>query len=230
MVIDGVGRHVPVRSASSATILPVVGDSGVLVDLTALRRSVQQLDDEAHYSVWLGPQAPDDAVDRLTKAGVPVDSVTTAAEREDQLGREGPALALRLLLVCALAGAVLAASAVAISVAVTGRRRSYELAALRAVHVKRRALVAACVLEQGLLLGIGLVVGVPVGLLVARLALPTLPQTATTTTLPLTVDVQVLAVTVFVVAAAALLVATAVIAGVALVRQAVPDRLREAAQ
>jgi ABC-type antimicrobial peptide transport system permease subunit len=156
--------------------------------------------------------------------------VSTAVEREDQLGREGPALALRLLLVCALAGAVLAASAVAISVAVTGRRRSYELAALRAVHVKRRALVWACVLEQGLLLGIGLVVGVPAGLVVARLALPTLPQTSTATTLPLTVDVQVLAVTVFVVAAAALLLGTAVAAGFTLVRQAVPDRLREAAQ
>ena len=229
-VKDSVGRTVLVRSAATATVLPVVGDSGVMVDLTALRRSAQQLDDEAHFVVWLGPAAPTDAVAKLTAAGVPVDSVTTAAEREDQLSREGPALALRLLLVCALAGAVLAASAVAISVAVTGRRRSYELAALRAVHVKRSALVSACVLEQGLLLGIGLVVGVPVGLLVARLALPTLPQTSTATTLPLTVDVQVLAVTTFVVVAAALLVTTAVVAGVALVRQAVPDRLREAAQ
>jgi putative ABC transport system permease protein len=229
-VIDGIGRHVPIQSAATATILPAVGDSGVLVDLTALRRSVQQLDDEAHFSVWLGPQAPADAIEQLRKAGVPVDSVTTAAEREDQLGREGPALALRLLLVCALAGAVLAASAVAISVAVTGRRRSYELAALRAVHVKRSALVAACVLEQGLLLGIGLVVGVPTGLVVARLALPTLPQTSTPTTLPLTVDVQTLAVGVFVLAATALLIATAVAAGFTLVRQAVPDRLREAAQ
>jgi putative ABC transport system permease protein len=229
-VKDSVGRTVLVRSAATATVLPVVGDSGVMVDLTALRRSAQQLDDEAHFVVWLGAAAPADAVAQLTAAGVPVDSVSTAAEREDQLSREGPALALRLLLVCALAGAVLAASAVAISVAVTGRRRSYELAALRAVHVKRSALVAACVLEQGLLLGIGLVVGVPVGLLVARLALPTLPQTSTATTLPLTVDVQVLAVTVFVVVAAVLLVTTAVVAGVALVRQAVPDRLREAAQ
>jgi hypothetical protein len=229
-VIDGAARHVPVTSAATATILPAVGNSGVLVDLTALRRSVQQLDDGAHFAVWLGPQAPADALAQLSAAGVPVDSVSTAVEREDQLGREGPALALRLLLVCALAGAVLAASAVAISVAVTGRRRSYELAALRAVHVKRRALVWACILEQGLLLGIGLVVGVPAGLVVARLALPTLPQTSTPTTLPLTVDVQTLAVTVFVVASAALLLATAVAAGFTLVRQAVPDRLREAAQ
>jgi hypothetical protein len=229
-VKDGASRIVPVRSAAAAAVLPVVGDSGVLVDLTVLRRSVQQLDDEAHYTVWLGSAAPVDALARLAAAGVPVDSVTTAAERDDQLSREGPALALRLLLVCALAGAVLAASAVAISVAVTGRRRSYELAALRAVHVKRTALVRACVLEQGLLLGIGLVVGVPTGLVVTRLALPTLPQTSTATTLPLTVDVQVLAVSVFVAVAASLLAATAVVAGVVLVRQAVPDRLREAAQ
>jgi predicted lysophospholipase L1 biosynthesis ABC-type transport system permease subunit len=226
---DGNGRVIAVAQVASASVLPYVGDSGVMVDLTALRRSAQGLDDAARWSVWLGPQAPSDALDRLAAAGLQVDAVTTAADREDELGREGPALALRLLLVCALAGAVLAASAVAISVAVTGRRRSYELAALHAVAVRRSSLVWACVLEQGLLLGIGLMVGVPVGLVVARVALPLLPQTSTTTSVPLTLDVQTFAVGVFVVATTILLLTTAVVAGLALVRQAVPDRLREAA-
>jgi hypothetical protein len=89
--------------------------------------------------------------------------------------------------------------------------------------------VWACVLEQGLLLGIGLLVGVPTGLVVARLALPTLPQSSSATSLPLTLDVQGLAVSAFVVVTAALMVVTAVVAGVTLVRQAVPDRLREVA-
>jgi predicted lysophospholipase L1 biosynthesis ABC-type transport system permease subunit len=201
-----------------------------MVDLTALRRSAEGLADDAHWSVWLGADAPPDAVQRLTRAGILVDSVTTAAERQAVLDREGPALALRLLLVCALIGALLSASAVAISVAVTGRRRSYELAALRAVAVRRTSLVRACVLEQLLLLGIGLVVGVPTGLVVARLALPTLPQTSSPTSLPLTLDVQTLAVSTFVVVTAVLLVTTAVVAGLTLVHQAVPDRLREVAQ
>ncbi len=226
---DGNGRVVPVASVATAQVLPLVGDSGVMVDLTALRRSAQQLDDDARWSVWLGSDAPPDAQQRLEAAGVQVDAVSTTAERYDELGREGPALALRLLLVCALAGAVLAASAVAISVAVSGRRRSYELAALRAVSVRRAALVRACVLEQGLLLGIGLLVGVPTGLVAARLALPTLPQTSSSTSLPLTLDVQTAAVAAFVVVTAVLLLTTAVVAGLLLVRQAVPERLREVA-
>ena len=228
-VKDGDGRTILVREAATAGVLPVVGDSGVVVDLTALLRSANLLADEAQWSVWLSTAAPPDALERLTRAGVQISAVTTTAERADELGREGPALALRLLLVCAMAGAVLSASAVAISVAVTGRRRSYELAALRAVAVRRSSLVWACVLEQALLLGIGLVVGVPTGLVVARLALPTLPQTSSTTSLPLTLDVQVLAVSAFAVVTAALMILTAVVAGLTLVRQAVPDRLREVA-
>ena len=135
--------------------------------------------------------------------------MTTQAERLDQISREGPALALRLLLVCAIVGAFLAAGALAISVAVTGRRRSYELAALRAVGVPRRALLRGCVL--------------------ARLALPLLPQTPSATALPLTVDIQGVAVLAFTVVTAALLLLTAVVGGIALLRQAVPDRLREVA-
>jgi predicted lysophospholipase L1 biosynthesis ABC-type transport system permease subunit len=226
---DVYGHTIPVESVGSAGVLPLVGDSGVMVDLTALRRSAGQLDDDAHWSVWLGADAPPDAVQQLTRAGVLVDSVTTAAERQAVLDRDGPALALRLLLVCAVIGAILSASAVAISVAVTGRRRSYELAALRAVGVRRRSLVRACVLEQLLLLGIGLVVGVPTGLIVARVALPLLPQTSSASSLPVTLDVQTFAVSSFIVVTALLLTITAVVAGLTLVRQAVPDRLREVA-
>lgn len=226
---DVTGNRIPVRSVGRAGVLPVVGDSGVMVDLSALRLSAQQLGDDAHWSVWLGANAPPDAVQRLTRAGLRIDSVTTTAQRHAELDREGPALALRLLLACALMGAVLAASAVAISVAVTGRRRSYELAALRVVAVPRRALVRSCVLEQLLLLGIGALVGVPVGLLAARLALPALPQTSSSTALPLTLGVQTGAVSWFVAITLVLLLATAVVAGVTLVRQAVPERLREVA-
>ena len=211
------------------TILPFVGRRGSITGLQALTRSAQQLSDDANWAVWLGPEAPPDAIERLTAAGVIVDQVRTQAERRDQLDREGPALALRLLLVCAVVGSLLAAGALAISVAVTGRRRSYELAALRAVGVPRRSLLRGCVLEQALLLGTGLVVGVPVGLVVARFALPLLPQTSSATLLPLTVDIQTAAVVAFTVITAALLLLTAVVGGIALLRQAVPDRLREVA-
>ncbi|MCA0328542.1 MAG: hypothetical protein LCI03_01405 [Actinobacteria bacterium] len=222
-------REITATSVGDETVLPFVGSFGSLTDLTSLRRVAAELDDQADWMVWLGPDAPDDAVQRLEDAGIAVDRVTTLAQRSDQLSREGPALALKLLLVCAIIGALLAAGALAISVAVTGRRRSYELAALGAVGVGRRSLLRACVLEQALLLGTGLVVGVPVGLVVARLALPLLPQTSTATTVPISLDIQGAAVLAFTVLAGLLLLITAVIAGAALLRQAVPDRLREAA-
>ncbi|MGD9956025.1 MAG: FtsX-like permease family protein [Candidatus Nanopelagicales bacterium] len=227
--VDGNGRDVKAESVGANTILPYVGSRGSITGLRALTRSAQQLADDAHWAVWLGPAAPPDALERLTAAGITVDKVRTQAERREQLDREGPALALRLLLVCAIVGSLLAAGALAISVAVTGRRRSYELAALRAVGVPRRSLLRGCVLEQALLLGTGLVVGVPVGLVVARLALPLLPQTSSSTLLPLTVDIQGAAVLAFTVVTAALLLLTAVVGGIALLRQAVPDRLREVA-
>jgi hypothetical protein len=223
------GRDIPSQSVGESTVLPFVGSLGSLSDLTALRRVAAELDDQADWMVWLGPDAPQDAVQRLEDAGVVVDEVTTLASRSDTLSREGPALALRLLLVCAVIGALLSAGALAISVAVTGRRRSYELAALGAVGVGRASLLRACVLEQALLLGTGLVVGIPVGLVVARLALPLLPQSSTATTVPISLDIQGAAVLAFSVLAAALLLLTAVVAGAALLRQAVPDRLREAA-
>lgn len=227
--VDGNGRDVQAVSAGANTILPFVGSRGSITGLQALTRSAQQLADDANWAVWLGPDAPPDAIERLTAAGITVDGVRTQAERLDQLDREGPALALRLLLVCAVVGSLLAAGALAISVAVTGRRRSYELAALRAVGVPRRSLLRGCVLEQALLLGTGLAVGVPVGLVVARLALPLLPQTSSATLLPLTVDIQTAAVLLFTVVTAALLLLTAVVGGIALLRQAVPERLREVA-
>ena len=229
VLVDSVGREVPLGVVGRATAVPLGGAEGLLVDLASLSRSAQGPADTGTWRVWLGPDAPDDAVARLEAAGLAVDEVTTLAERETLLGREGPALALRLLLVCALAGAALAAGAVAISVAVTGRRRSYELAALRAVDVPRRALVASCVLEQVVLLGIGLVVGVPVGLLVARLALPLLPRSSGPELLPLLLDVPVGAVAAFTLGTAVVLGVTAVVAGLVLVRQAVPSRLREVA-
>ncbi len=229
VLVDSLGSAVPLREVGRAAAVPLAGHAGVLVDLGSLLRSAQGLTDSATWAVWLGPDAPPDAVRRLEAAGLSVDGVTTLSDREAQLARDGPALALRLLLVCAIAGALLATGAVAISIAVTGRRRSYELAALRAVDVPRRALVAACVLEQVVLLGLGLVVGVPVGLFVARLALPLIPQTTEATTLPLSHDVPVAVVGVFTAATTVLLLATAVVAGLLLVRQAVPARLREVA-
>jgi predicted lysophospholipase L1 biosynthesis ABC-type transport system permease subunit len=179
--------------------------------------------------VWLSASAPPDAVARLRAAGLATDVTVTADDRAAVLGRQGPALALLLLEVCAIAGALLAAGATALAVATTGRRRAFELAALRAVGVSSRPLRRSCVGEQLLLLGTGLVLGVPAGLAAAAVALPTVREYSDTTPVPLSYVTDVPTVAGFVAGLTALLVATAVVGGIALVRSAVPARLREAA-
>jgi predicted lysophospholipase L1 biosynthesis ABC-type transport system permease subunit len=228
-MIDLTVTSMAYHDAATMPLLPSVLDYGVLLDLGFARSQLPDFANEAHWQVWLGPDAPADAVHRLEAAGLVVTSVTTQADRSAQLGRQGTALALLLLVACAIAGAVLAAGATALAVAVTGRRRSFELAALRAVGVRRRVLLRACVLEQLILLGTGFVLGLPTGIVAARLALPEIPEFSDTTPVPLDFSAHVVAIAAFAAVVLALLVLTALLAGRALMRAAVPTRLREAA-
>ena len=217
------------REVATVPLLPVALDNGVVVDLRFIRSQLPDFDNEAHWQVWLAADAPPDAVHRLQGAGLVVGTVTSRAQRSAQLARQGTALALALLVACAIAGAVLAAGATALAVAVTGRRRSFELAALRAVGVSRAVLLRSCVLEQLILLGTGLVLGLPTGVLAARVALPEIPEFSDPTPVPLDFAPHVLAIAVFALIVLGLLVVTALLAGRALMRAAVPTRLREAA-
>ena len=65
-----------------------------------------------------------------------------------------------------------------------GRRRTYEVAALSALGVRRRTLLLSLVAEQGLLLLFGIGVGVAAGLVGALLALPDVPEFADTPVTP----------------------------------------------
>jgi putative ABC transport system permease protein len=219
----------PYHEVGTVALVPVALAHGVLVDLKYIRAELPNFDNEAHWQVWLGPNAPANAVRQLAAAGLIVNGVHTQAQRQSELARQGTALALLLLVACAIAGAVLAAGATALAVAVTGRRRSFELAALRAVGVGRRVLLRSCVLEQMILLGAGLVLGLPTGIVAARLALPEIPEFSDVTPVPLDYSARVLAITVFALIVFGALVVTAVVAGRVLMRSAVPTRLREAA-
>ena len=129
---------------------------------------------------------------------------------------------------CAVAGAVLAFGATATSISAGSRRRSYELAALRVIGVKRPSLVRAGVIEQLLLLGSALLLGLPTGLIAARLAMPLIPEFADPTPILLKYTPQPVPTVIFTTALIVLLVVTAVIGAWASLRVAVPSRLREA--
>jgi hypothetical protein len=225
---DETGAVVPVVVMGSPAVLPAVLDNGVLVDLPGLREQLPAFDSEASWSIWLGPDAPADAVDRLRAAGLVVEPGASYANRLDELGRQGPALALRLLVACAIVGSILAVGGTAIAIASTGRRRTFELASLRAVGIRRRMLLRASILEQLLLLGAALVLGVPAGYLAARLALPSVPEFADATPVALSYQPALSGIGLFALAFLLLLTLTAVLAGRALLRAAAPARLREA--
>ncbi|HEY0167973.1 MAG TPA: FtsX-like permease family protein [Jatrophihabitans sp.] len=225
---DLTGSAAPFQVVGSPAVLPSVLDAGVLVDVTGLRAQLPAFDSEASWSIWLGPAAPADAIDRLRAAGLVVEPGATKAGRLSELGRQGPALALRLLVVCAIAGSILAIGGTAIAIASTGRRRTFELASLRAVGISRRTLLGACVLEQFLLLGAALLLGVPAGYLAARWAMPSVPQFADQTPVALSYQPALTGVLLFALAFLLLLSVTAVLAGRALLLAAAPARLREA--
>jgi putative ABC transport system permease protein len=225
---DQTGAVAHLRVVGTPAVLPSVLDSGVLIDLAAVRAQLPAFDAEASWSIWLGPDAPADAIDRLRAAGLVLDRGSTATGRADELGRQGPALALRLLVVCAIAGSILAVGGTAIAIASTGRRRSFELASLRAVGISRRTLLGACILEQLLLLGAAVVLGVPAGYLAARWSMPAIPEFADTTPVAMSYSPALTGVLLFALAFVLLLGITAVLAGRALLQAAAPARLREA--
>ena len=227
---DSSGVTAPYDQVATVPLLPVVLDTGAVVDVRYVRAQLLDFADDATWQVWLGPDAPADAVQKLEKGGLLVQSVQTQGQRRDVLGRQGPALALLLLVACAIAGAVLAAGATALAVAVTGRRRAFELAALAAVGVQRRPLLRSCVGEQLILLGTGFAIGLPAGVVAARLALPAIPEYSDQTPVPLDYAPHVAVVVAFAVVVGLVLVVTAWVAGRTLMRSAVPTRLREAAQ
>lgn len=212
----------------AVALLPQVLDDGVLYDVRYVEDELPAFASEATWSVWVGPHAPADYRQRLAKAGLQVVATSSRSTRASQLARQAPSLALLLLLTCALAGAVLAVGGTAISISASSRRRSYELAALRVVGVSRTALLRASILEQLLLLGTAVVLGVPTGYLAARLTMPIIPEFSDHTPVPLTFTPHTLPTALFALGFVALLVVTALIAARALIRIAVPARLREA--
>lgn len=227
-VIDGLGVTADFRVVRRTRLVPVELADGVVMDVRFLDSQLPAFAAEADWQIWIGAHAPPDAIARLARAGLTIDHVASLSARVTILSRQGPALALLLLLACAVAGAALAAGATATSIAANSRRRSYELAALRAVGVGRRALFRAGVLEQLLLLGTGVVLGVPTGLVAARIAMPVIPEFADLTPITLRYTPPLGPALLFTAAFVVLLGVAAFVAAALLIRSAKPARLRAA--
>jgi hypothetical protein len=228
-VTDLFGGRVDLVRSATVRIVPRELALGAMADLSAAVADLPAFPILAHDQVWLGPQTPADGLARLRAAGLVLGRPDTVAAHVASLRQEGPALALQLFLFASFACSALALAATALALAAGGRRRSFEMAALLAIGVRRRALLRGCILEQALLLGTGLVLGIVPGLLAAGVALPSVPEFDDVSPVALDYAPHVGIVAAFVVGIGVLVLGVATVGGAALLRAAVPSRLREAA-
>ena len=96
------------------------------------------------------------------------------------------------------------------------------------VGVPRRALYRGAVIEQVMLLGAAVILGLPAGVPRRPLALPVIPQFADTTPIVLHYPLPTVPLITFAAAFVVLVVFTGLVAAAAVLHAAVPTRLREA--
>jgi hypothetical protein len=120
----------PVKVVGTASVLPVLGESGVVVDFDASRRIAADADLRGTFQVWLSADAPRSIVDALRTAGLQVVADDSVTARSARLAQQGPAIAATVALVLAALGVLLAAAAIAVT------------AALRVQGLSRRTAVA----------------------------------------------------------------------------------------
>jgi hypothetical protein len=166
------------REARAVDYVPRLGPRAVIVDLELALR----LRDSApvgERQVWLGradPAAERALVADLRRAEITVQGRETSSALERAYAGDGAVLALRLLLVCGAAAVLVSVGALLVAAYVGRRQRAYEVAALRAVGLRRRTVRSLLVREN---LGTVLV-ALGCGALAAAVAtwavLPSLPQ------------------------------------------------------
>lgn len=225
----GTRALLPLDPVGVVAAVPGAAGRGVVVDRSyALRASEGSVARDVE-TVWLRPGAVASAPQLLEKAGVTVLSTTSADDLAAVYARQGPGLALLLFLAGASLAALLAGGGAALTLHLNGRRRTYELAAMLALGVRKRTLLASLYLEQGLLVMFGMVVGTATGLLAATVALPLIPEFSDCPTAPpLLYDVHGGPVVGAVLGATLVLGVAVVISSTSLVRSADVDQLREA--
>jgi len=223
------GLPLAVHAVATGPALPGGFGRVIIVDGTYAVRAAANAPTSATQTVWLTASVASTFPAKLAKAGVTILSSRSAAEQTGLYSRQGPALAILLFLAGACLGAVLAAGGAVLNLHLTGRRRTYELAAMSALGVRRRTLLASLFVEQGVLLVFGIGVGVIAGLVGAVLALPSVPEFADQPPAPpMLYGLHALTVLFVVVVAVAVLGAVVVASSVNLLRLSRYDQLREA--
>ena len=162
------GLPVRVRVAGTASVLPVVGRSGVLVDLDTARRVAADGDLGGTFQVWLAADAPASVTAALREQGLAIIGDDSVAERATRLGAQGTAVGATFALLAAAVGLLLAAAAVAVAAAVERDQQADQLLSLRLQGMPVRTAVGIGYAGSAALI----VAGVLAGLLAAAVAVP----------------------------------------------------------
>jgi putative ABC transport system permease protein len=223
------GNTITARPVVAAASLPRIGPGGVIVDLGTLERAqTGPTFSQTSEQVWLGPQAPPNAVSRLRAAGLHIDQVQRSSTLISRARQNGPALAYAFMLLATLVALLVAAVGTFSVLAAGGRQSATEMVALEVTGVPRPMLARSLAIEAGIL-ALTALFGVAAGAGTAAIVLPSLPQLAAPTDAPLSYALPaLLLVAVAAGAVLVVMVATALAARGILTRMS-PTLLRTAA-
>lgn len=172
------GESLQCAPAGWLPLLPRIGADGALVDLTLAARAGATTLTQSSAQVWLA--ADDPSRERIftvaiTRSGLRVLARDSTKSRASAYDNAAPAWALLLAAVVAVGTALVAALMFLLVAAASRRTRGPDLAALRLVGVPARVVRRSVLLEQLGAVTIGVPLGLVIGLLGARLALPAIP-------------------------------------------------------
>ena len=169
------GNSITVGARVVATRLPEIGTNAVLVDLRFARLE-QSGASEAVKQVWLHGPGAAGVLGRLTRSGVRLEGVSTAASRLGELDRTAVAAAYALVLGAGVAAMLLAFGATCfVLVSGAGKRRA-GLHALLVAGADLPVLRRVVAIENAVSLGVPLLVGGVAGYGASALALASLPE------------------------------------------------------
>jgi hypothetical protein len=229
--LDGVTQaYVSVGGLAS---VPSLLGASALVDLDVVARLADRPNSSTSYAVWLADGSTANVrrqTDALARMDIRVSSVQTEAGRVEQLDRSGAVWSLRLGLVAAVAGVLVAMAVLVIGVITTLRSRRYDLAALGLAGVPRRVGIDATVGEQVVLSALGSAVGAVCGIVGGRLLFRVAPYLAGGVGYPGSrIFTAWLLATAAWLAVLVVLVAVSVAAAWQVIRRAVPSVVRDGA-
>lgn len=221
------------QPSGTIAFAPRFGAGTVLVDLDLSIASTQPVLTNTSAQVWLAADDPHQEaalIAGLAGAGITVTGRSTIAHAQSSYDQSPPAWAIRAALAAAVLAAVIAGLMVVIAAFTSEASRSYDLAALQLIGIRRSWIHRSVLGEQLVAVLFAGVVGAAVGLAGARLALPAVPLFIDQPAVPAPrYDVPWTPVLIALGALAGLLVLAAVISAFVIEHRIGPDRLREGA-